>query len=103
MKIDLLHWLVYDVTATEAQLNGVQLRGRTRKFAIENDINLLIENTEDRLNAVRFAVLNRDDARIITEYIESIAADAQVTLTKDNVANPVLSKITVNDQNKYTA
>lgn len=102
MKIELLHWLVFDVTATDSALNGVQLRGRTRKFAVEQGINMLIENTEDASNAVRFAVLNEDDARIISDYITSLASDAQIVLARNNVPNPVLSKITVNNPDKYT-
>jgi hypothetical protein len=102
MKVSLLHWHVYDVTATKSALNGVQLRGRTRKFAIERGINMLMENTEDMSNAVRFAVLNEHDARVVTEYIQSIVEDAQVGLAKENVHNPVLSKITVNNPDKYT-
>ena len=102
MKIDLLHWHVYDVTAPTSVLNGVQLCGRTRKYAVEHGINMLMENTEDMANAVRFAVLNDNDAHTITEYIQSIAEDAQVVLAKENVPNPVLSKITVNNPDKYT-
>lgn len=102
MKIDLLHWHVYDVTAPTSALNGVQLRGRTRKYAVEHGINMLMENTEDMSNAVRFAVLNDSDARTITKYIQSIAEDTQVVLAKENVPNPVLSKITVNDRDRYT-
>ncbi len=102
MNDELLKWYVYDVTASESALNGVQMRGRTRKFAVENGINLLIENTEDIANAVRFAVLNENDAELITKFIHSVAADAHVTLTRQNVPNPVLSKITVNNLEKYS-
>jgi hypothetical protein len=101
MKIELLHWAIYDVTATESALNGVQLRGRTRKFAVEQGINMLIENTEDMSNAVRFAVLDEDDAQVIIDYIKSIASDAQIVLANGDVSNPVLSKITINNPNKY--
>ena len=102
MKAELLHWYIYEVTAANSALNGVQLRGRTRKFAVEKGINALIENTEDIINAVRFAVLDQDDAHIITEYIQSIAEDAHVELVREDVPNPVLSKITVNNPDKYT-
>jgi len=102
MKTTLLLWSIYDVTAERSRLNGVQLRGRTRKFAVEKGINVLIDNTEDMVNAVRFAVLNEKDAQEIIDYIRSIASDAHVVLAKGKVANPVLSKITVNDSNKYT-
>jgi len=102
MNSDLLKWFVYDVTATKSALNGVQMRGRTRKYAVENGINLLIENTEDISNAVRFAVLNENDVEMISEYIHSIAQDAQIVLARSDVPNPVLSKVTVNNLDKYT-
>ena len=102
MKIDPLYWQIYEVTAKTAAFNGVQLRGRTRKFAVEQGINALIENTEDITNAVRFAVLDKSDADTITEYIDSITDDAVVMLVRENVPNPVLSKITVNNLDKYT-
>lgn len=102
MNNELLKWFVYDVTATQSALNGVQMRGRTRKFAVENGIDLLIENTEDIPNAVRFAVLNENDAKTISDYIHSIATDAEIALARQDVPNPVLSKITVNNPDKYT-
>ena len=102
MNENLIKWYIYDVTATQSALNGVQMRGRTRKYAVENNINLLIENTEDISNAVRFAVLNENDANAIIDYIHSVAEDAEVVLTREDVPNPVLSKITVNNLDKYT-
>lgn len=102
MNNELLKWFVYDVTAPQSALNGVQMRGRTRKFAVENGINLLIENTEDISNAVRFAVLNVNDAKTVSDYIHSIAPDAEIVLTRQDVPNPVLSKITVNNLDRYT-
>lgn len=102
MKEELLHWLLYDVTAGTSLLNGVRLRGRTRKFAVEHGINMLIENTTDIPNSVRFAVLSENDAQIIATYIQSIIADSSIALAGKNVANPVLSKLTVNNLDKYT-
>ena len=78
------------------------MRGRIRKFALENSINLLTENTVDVENRVRFAVLDKKDVNKIEQYVKSIVDDAVVEHVQDNVANPVLSKMQVNLEHRYT-
>lgn len=99
---DMLRWNVYEIAAQESSLNGVMLRGRIRKFGIENSINVLAENTEDVDNGVRFATLDADNAERVSEYVQSIIGDATVSLVFEGIANPVLSKNKVNDEDRYT-
>lgn len=86
----LLEWQIYEISAEKSSLNGVMLRGRLRKFGIENGIDLLAENTEDADNGVRFAVLDEANSQRISDYIESIIPDSKVSLVATDVVNPVL-------------
>ena len=97
----LLNWRVYDISAETSSLNGVMLRGRIRKLGIEKGFNVLAENTEDRENGVRFAVLTESDADIVKSYLIAIADDISVNLLESNVINPVLSKLQVNIESRY--
>ena len=56
---NLLKWQLYEISSDSSSLNGVMLRGRIRKFGLENNINVLAENTEDAENGVRFATLDK--------------------------------------------
>jgi hypothetical protein len=78
------------------------LRGRIRKFALESNTNLLVENTEDKNNGVRFAVLSGASAENIKLYIQNIIPDAQIILALESIKNPVLSKLKVNQEERYT-
>ena len=78
------------------------LRGRIRKLGIEKSFNVLAENTEDRENGVRFAVLNKTDADIVSDYLETVADDIAINLVEEDVENPVLSKLKVNIVGRYT-
>ena len=98
----MISWQIYELTSEQDSLNGVMLRGRIRKFGIENDIDVLAENTEDQENGVRFAVQSNDEAERITQYLRSIIADVAVELVLRDVQNPVLSKMKVNDESRYT-
>ena len=99
---ELLKWHMYEVTAGASSLNGVMLRGRIRKFGIEHGLNVLVENAEDKENGVRYAVMNANDGDQIGEYIRSIVFDARVTPVGENIVNPVLSKLKVNLEDRYT-
>lgn len=101
MNKELLAWDIYEVEAVTTPLIGVQMRGRVRKFALHKGINLLIENAENKDNCVRFAILAGEEVGSIVEYICTFAPDASVTLEERSVCNPVLSKLTVNNQDKY--
>jgi len=50
---NLIKWDVYQINTEDSKIHGVKLRGRIRKFALENEFNLLIENATDEENVVR--------------------------------------------------
>jgi len=98
----LLDWDIYEISSEKSSLNGVMLRGRIRKLGIESGFNVLVENTEDVDNRVRFAVLNDGDAGVIKDYLVKVVADASIRLLERDVNNPVLSKVKVNNAERYT-
>lgn len=102
MNNEVLLWHIYEITSSQSSLNGVMLRGRIRKLGIENGFNVFAENTTDVQNGVRFAVLNEADANIIKEYLRSNMDDILVTMVAQQIPNPVLSKLKVNDESRYT-
>lgn len=102
MSKSLIKWDIYEVSSKESSLNGVMLRGRIRKFGLEKTINILAENTEDIENAVRFAVTSDQDAAEVIGYLESIIEDAKIELKLRGISNPVLSKLKVNAEARYT-
>lgn len=101
MTNQLLLWTIYEITTKNSKINGVMFRGRIRKLGIEKSFDVLVENAEDAENCVRFAVLHRHSAKIVSDYVHNILNDAQITLTLESVANPVLSKIKVNETARY--
>lgn len=98
----LLSWNLYEISAEKSSLNGVMLRGRIRKYGIENNINVLAENTEDVNNGVRYAALSAEEGDKVGEYVLSIIPDAQILMVEEGVVNPVLSKLKVNQEDRYT-
>ena len=102
MTDSLIAWHVYQISSDSSSLNGVGLRGTIRKLALERGFNVISENTEDAENGVRFAVIDDAHAEIIRSYVLSIIADAQIEKVLDGVHNPVVSKIKVNDESRYT-
>jgi len=100
--VDLIKWDIYEVTSKRSSLNGVMLRGRIRKLGIHENINVIVENTEDIENGVRFAVTNGSDAEAIINYLKSIIEDLKIELVLNKTPNPVLSKLKVNIDSRYT-
>ncbi|MFA5946616.1 MAG: hypothetical protein WC813_01185 [Patescibacteria group bacterium] len=98
--MELLHWDIYEMTSSTS-LQGVMLRGRLRKFANQLGENLLVENDEDGV-IVRFAVLTGSDASPMKNYILSVVPGAQIERVQENLPNPVLSKLKVNLDERYT-
>lgn len=99
---DILKWQVYEISSGSSSLNGVMLRGRIRKFGLENGINVLAENTEDAENGVRFATLDIESGKRISKYVKSVIADGVIHLVQENLPNPVLSKLKINKEERYT-
>lgn len=98
---NLIKWDIYQINTDGSKIHGVKLRGRIRKFALENEFNLLAENATDEENTVRFAIETGNSIEDIIKYIKNIIPDSRISLIKDNLPNPVLSKIIVNSIERY--
>ena len=99
---ELLRWNIYEISAQVSSLNGVMLRGRIRKYGIENGINVLTENAEDKENRVRYATLTIEDGEQISRYVQSVISDVAISMVNRSVINPVLSKQKVNIKERYS-
>lgn len=73
-----------------------------RKFGLTNQINILTENASDKENCVRFALLEESLLCIVADYIKGAAPDSEIELIAKDVSNPVLSKMKVNIETRYT-
>src|SRR3989344_464268 len=101
MSEKLIDWDVYEITTKSSPLTKIMLRGRIRKLCLENNKNVLVENSGDSENAVRFAVTSGGDISLINSYLEKILPDVKIEKIKSNVKNPVLSKMKVNLEERY--
>jgi hypothetical protein len=98
----LLKWDIYEIITDDDLIIGMKIRGRIRKFCIHNNQNILVENATDKKNVVRFAVISGDTIIDIKKYIGTIIKNVNVNLLSEKVANPILSKLKVNVENRYT-
>lgn len=94
-------WDMYEVTSADEPLTGRMLRGTLRKFGVDHGVNLLAENATDQQNCVRIAVLAGTDLSPIRSFLQRVTPHANVTLILNDVVNPVLSKLKVNDIERY--
>ena len=92
---------IYEITADQTPIQWASVRGRIRKFATENRYNCLTENDQFSEKIVRFALPAGELVEPIQNYILSIIPDAHITLAAQNIANPVLSKLNINDSSRY--
>jgi hypothetical protein len=99
--MEIINWDIYEISSL-SNLEGIMLRGRIRKFALLNGINLLTENASDDENKVRFSLIGGEDASIIVKKIKEMIPDSEIKLVKSKVPNPVLSKLKVNLEERYT-
>lgn len=97
----MLSWDIYEISSVAHNLVGVKCRGRIRKYALEQQIDLLVENASDVKGAVRFALLAGTSVSSIEEYVCSLFSDATITKVVSDVANPVLSKLKINVTERY--
>ena len=102
MYKELIKWDIYEIKTKSSPITGVMYRGRIRKFGLENNRNILTENTQDIEKSVRFAIPSGEDSSDIERYINSISHDATVKLVRENVLNPILSKLKINIEDRYT-
>lgn len=96
-----MRWDLYEIGCECELLHGVKLRGRIRKFAIENNLTILTENASDKENTVRFAVPAGEDTSQVIQFVKGHIQNATVSPSLKNVQNPVLSKLKVNDTSRY--
>ena len=101
MSETLLKWDIYEITTDGELVNGIKLRGRIRKLGIAHEFNVLVENTADTENGIRFAVLDKEHAEKVADFVHSVISGAHITLVSESVPNPVLSKIKVNMEHRY--
>lgn len=102
MEEKLFLWDVYEISSKFESLNGVMLRGRIRKLGIQNGFNVLAENSSDYENGVRFAVLNDDGFDKVSNYLKQIIRDVEIKKVLEKCPNPVLSKMQVNLEERYS-
>jgi hypothetical protein len=98
----LLSWDIYSVHTDQTEIHGVMLRGRIRKLGLEQGFNVLCENATDEERCVRFAILHAEKPNIVTDYLKRIIPDVKIELVLENVINPVLSKLKVNKEDRYS-
>jgi len=100
--MNLLRWDIYEITTISTPITGVMLRGKIRKLCLENNKNVLVENAEDLKDVVRFAVVEGEEISIINNYLKKIVPDLNITKVRESVPNPVLSKLKINLEGRYT-
>lgn len=93
---------IYEIYSPSTPLHGVMLRGRIRKFGLEQKRNVLTENSGDKENCVLFAVPSGEDPSAIIHYLESIVPDVSVEKVLTDLPNPILSKLKTNQEERYT-
>jgi len=60
-----------------------------------------MENAADEENVVRFALPTDSDAKQVTDFVINIVPEAKITESLKNIPNPVLSKLNVNNSDRY--
>lgn len=97
----LINWDIYEIKTKTTPINGVMLRGRIRKLYLSINRNILVENTEDITGSVRFAVPNKEDIDEVKKYLHTILPDVSIDKVGTCIPNPVLSKLKVNNEERY--
>jgi hypothetical protein len=102
MYLKSIKWDIYEIKTKLTPITGVMFRGRVRKFYVEKDRNILVENAMDIEKVVRFAIPSGEDPSDINKYVNKIAPDATIELIRRDIPNPLLSKLKVNIGDRYT-
>jgi hypothetical protein len=102
MYKELITWDIYEIRTGSTQIVDIMFRGRVRKFCLERGRNVLVENTQDVEKCVRFAIPSGEDSTDIKNYLKIVAPDVSIELVKQNIPNPILSKLKVNIESRYT-
>ncbi len=98
---NIIEWDVYEISSNNNPLIKNKVRGRLRKFAINNKINFLVENGQDKEAIVRFALISETNPQPIKDFIKSLFEDVKIELVLKKIQNPVLSKLKVNLIERY--
>lgn len=99
---EIIKWDIYEIRTGETPIVGVMFRGRVRKYCLEQNRNVLVENAQEADGAVRFAVPTGEDVSGILAYLGTIVPDVKIEMVQENIPNPVLSKLIVNIEDRYT-
>ena len=102
MAKEIITWDLYEIATVSTNISNVMFRGRIRKLCLNHNRNVLVENTQDVEGKVRFAVPSGEDVSLITDYLKTIIPDVSVTPVRKDIPNPVLSKLKVNIESRYT-
>ena len=97
----MINWDLYELSSENHSLHGVMCRGRIRKYALQNDMDLLTENANDVDGVVRVAVLAGTDVSQLEKFLREMFDDAKLSLVRNDLKNPVLSKLKVNLESRY--
>ena len=92
---------IYELSSDSNAITWAKIRWRVRKFCLLKEINIILDNTVDVEWKVRFWIIAWESIDEIEWYLKSIINDIWVTLVLENVINPVLSKLNVNDETRY--
>ena len=87
----MLEWDIYELSSEKGALTGVFMRFKTRKFALENNFNLIIDNAGDKEGCVRIGVLVGEDISLIQKFVKSLVPDVKFDLILPKLKNPILS------------
>tara|TARA_Y100000034_G_C6681907_1_gene299821 strand:+ start:271 stop:579 length:309 start_codon:yes stop_codon:yes gene_type:complete len=98
---ELIEWDMYEVNSERHPLTGNCVRGRLRKFALQNNINLLVENTQDGEPRIRFAVISGTDISLIQGFLTKLFDDVKIEKVFEKIKNPVLARTQVNLEERY--
>lgn len=93
---------IYSIKANGEPITWVMFRWRIRKYCIWINQNILVENSENWEEEVRFAIPSSDDPKMVIDYIKSIIPSVTIELSLWDIPNPVLSKLKVNDESRYS-
>ena len=92
---------IYELSSEKNKITWVRVRWRTRKFCLENNITIILDNTTDKEWCVRFWVPTWYSIEKIESFLKTIIDDSHIELVLEKIKNPVLSKLNVNDESRY--
>lgn len=95
-------WDIYEVSTRDSSIHGVMFRGRIRKYGLQEQRNILTENATDVENVVRVAVPAGESVSDLEKFLRGLVPDTVLEKVREEIHNPVLSKLKVNIEDRYT-